>query len=494
MTLVLSLMLTFALAGSPTPREVLQGIDQQETLNLELEAHFDQVCSALKAGRHDLSGLVGPGVRFPIDEFVQVPSCSLRALSVGKVVDDTIALRVLWDLDGRDARGARRSVRAESDGEVVREGKGWKLSRLDTSNAHRVERDAPRFVERAAEAGLVLPQVVTPISPAAFLSSGLAIRDVDGDGIADVFVIDRQTLYLYRGKPGLHFAPPVAIARTGGDTILSGVSLGDLDGDGDPDLVLTTWRDRPVRLFRNEHGTFVEAGKVGRGGQHQGTVLSDLDGDGKLDLAVVSYPLGYAIPSSFLNADNGDPPELWLGNGDFTFHQLPLPARVAKHHWSFGGVAADFLHRGGMQLYVFNDYGVKDLYVLDRDGGVSEVSAQYGLNDPGGGMSADLGDVDNDDRVDLYVANMFSKAGTRIANGVGARVPEATRDLVSKFVRGNTLFLGQPDGGYADHAVDLEVHRGLWSFASLLADVDNDSRLEVLIANGFISGKKRKDL
>jgi hypothetical protein len=491
---VLSLLLTLSLAGTPTPREVMLGIDRQETLNLELEAHFDAICAALKSGRHDLSGLVAPEVRFPIDDFVQVPSCSLRALSVGKVVDGAVTLRVLWDLDGRDAAGHRRSVRAESDGQAVREGKGWKLTRLDTSNAHRVERDAPRFVERSAEVGLVLPELVTPVSPAAFLSSGLAVRDVDGDGIPDVFVIDRQTLYLFRGKPGLHFAPPVVVARTQGDAILSGVSLGDLDGDGDPDLVLTTWRDRPVRLFRNDHGTFVEAGKVGRGGQHQGTVLSDLDGDGTLDLAVVSYPLGYAIPSSFLNADNGDPPELWLGNGDFTFRRLPLPESVARHHWSFGGVAADLLHQGGMQLYVFNDYGVKDLYVVGRDGGVSEVSAQYGLNDPGGGMSVDLGDVDNDDRVDIYIANMFSKAGTRIANGVEGEVTAGTHALVSKFVRGNTLFLGQPDGGYADHAVDLEVHRGLWSFASLLADVDNDSRLEVLVANGFISGKKRKDL
>ncbi len=487
-------MISLALASAPTPQDVMRGIDQQEALNLKLEETFDAICSALKSGRHDLAPLVAAGVRFPIDDFVQVPSCSMRALSVGKVVDEAVTLRVLWDLDGRDAAGRRLSVRAESDGVATREGQAWKLTRLDTSNARRVERDTPRFVERSAEAGLVLPNTKTPQTPAAFLSSGLSVRDIDGDGLPDVFVIDGQTLYLYRGKPGLRFGPPTVIARAPGEATLSGVSLGDLDGDGDADLVLTTYRDRPVRLFRNDHGAFVEGPRLGRGGQHQGTVLSDLDGDGKLDVAVVSYPLGYAIPSSFLNADNGDPPELWLGNGNFTFRRLPLPAKVARHHWTFGGVAADLLHQGSMQLYLFNDYGVKDLYRMERDGGVSEVSAQYGLNDPGGGMSVDLGDLDNDDRVDIYIANMFSKAGTRIASGVTGTIKDDTHALVSKFVRGNTLFLAQPDGGYVDHAIDFGVHRGLWSFGSLMADVDNDARLDVLVSNGFISGKRRRDL
>ena len=238
---------------------------------------------------------------------------------------------------------------------------------------------------------------------------------------------------------------------------------------------------------------FTEVPKVGKGGQHQTAIPSDLDGDGKLDLAVVSYPLEGRVPSSYLQADNGEPPELWLGNGDFTFHRLELPKSVAQRHWSFGGVAADLLGTGRMQLYVVNDYGVKDLYVIDRDGGVTEGAGAAGLQDPGPGMSVDLGDVNQDGKVDVYVANMFSKAGTRIMNGAG-EMDSTTRQLMTKFVRGNTLFMSQPDGGYSDLAEGLEVHRALWSFASLLTDIDNDSHLEVLVANGFVSAPIRKDL
>ncbi len=480
------------LGGSP--KATLDALDAQERFNDELEQRFDAICGALKAGRRTLpADLAGPEVHFPVDEFVQIPSCSLRALSLGAVKDGELSARLLWDIDGRDATGKRISVRNESAGALKKVAGKWMLTKLDVTNPRKVVRPSARFVERAAEAGLVFPARNTMTAPAEFLSSGLSARDIDGDELPDVFAIDGPSLYLYRGRTGVAFAAPELLARAPKDKTLTNAALGDVDGDGDADLVVTTYRDEPLRLFRNDQGKFTEVPKVGKGGQHQTAIPSDLDGDGKLDLAVVSYPLEGRVPSSYLQADNGEPPELWLGNGDFTFRRLELPKSVAQRHWSFGGVAADLLGTGRMQLYVVNDYGVKDLYVIDRDGGVTEGANAAGLQDPGPGMSVDLGDVNQDGRVDVYVANMFSKAGTRIMNGAG-EMDSTTRQLMTKFVRGNTLFMSQPDGGYTDLAEGLEVHRALWSFASLLTDIDNDSHLEVLVANGFVSAPIRKDL
>jgi hypothetical protein len=485
------LALTLCLAASP--RAALDAVEKQEALNEELEVTFNAACSALKGGRRNLSpDLATADVTFPLDGVVQLTGCSLRALDVApSLTDGQLPITLLWDLDGRDVDGKRVSVRGESPASVTKSGKSWLLSRLDPTGFERLTRDAPRFVERAEAAGLVFPERKIDKRPAETLSGGLTVRDLDGDGLPDVIALDGPLAWLYRGRPGLTFAKPELLATAPGETIFTSAATGDLDGDGDPDLALTTYRDRPVRLFRNDSGKFTEQKPLGRGGLHQSAIASDLDGDGKLDLVLLGYPLANRIPTTYLDADNGEVPEFWLGNGDFTFRRLSPKPGVLKRHWSFSAMAADLLHDGRMSVYVVNDYGVKDLYVLSKDGGVEERSQAVGLKDPGPGMSLDLGDVDRDGTLDAYVSNMFSKAGTRVM--AHAAVDPAVKALIGKHVRGNSLFLAQPDGGFSEVAEAVGVNRGLWSFGSLLSDIDDDGRLEVLVANGFISAPNRHD-
>lgn len=485
------LALTLCLAASP--RAALDAVEKQEALNEELEVTFNAACSALKGGRRTLApDLATPDVAFPLDGVVQLINCSLRALDVApEAKDGQLPITLLWDLDGRDVDGRRISVRGESPAAMTKSGKSWLLSRLDPTGFERLTRDAPRFVERAEAAGLVLPERKQPKRQAETLTGGLTVRDLDADGLPDVIALDGPLAWLYRGRPGLTFAKPELIATAPAETIFTDAATGDFNGDGQPDLALTTYRDQPVRLFKNQSGKLVEQRPLGRGGRHQSAVPSDLDGDGKLDLVLLGYPLANRIPTTYLDADNGEVPEFWLGNGDFTFRRLSPKPGVLKRHWSFSAMAADLLRDGRMSVYVVNDYGVKDLYVISRDGGVEERSQAVGLKDPGPGMSLDLGDVDRDGTLDAYVSNMFSKAGTRVM--AHAAVDPAVKALIGKHVRGNSLFLAQPDGGFSEVAEAVGVNRGLWSFGSLLSDVDDDGRLEVLVANGFISAPNRHD-
>ncbi len=121
-----------------------------------------------------------------------------------------------------------------------------------------------------------------------------------------------------------------------------------------------------------------------------------------------------------------------------------------------------------------------------------DAARERGLDDPGNGMSAEVGDLDGDGRLDVYVANMFSKAGTRVVQGSGAK--GVVRERLEKFAKGNTLYLAQPDGGFTESAEALGVNRGYWAFGSVLFDYDDDGRLDVAVADGYFSHPNRKDL
>lgn len=469
-------------------------VNKQEDFNDLLEEHFNAVCGALKGGRRALGEpLVAAGVQFPVAELVSVDTCSIRALKIEKArKDGARPVRLLWEIDGRDAAGQYITVRGESPAAVAGKGRAWRLSEADTRAHTRLAFPQRRFEERAAEAGLVMPQRTVPRYGADSMVGGLSVRDLDGDGHLEVISLDGPSAFVFRGKPGLAWSPPELLASAPKGGIFTSSAVGDVDGDGDPDVVLTMYPNHPARLFKNEQGKLVEAGRLGKGGLHQSGLLSDLNGDGRLDLAILHYPLNDRVPSSFIETENGGEPEVWLGNGDFTFQKLAWPKKVAKKRWMLAGLAADLLGTGGMQLYLANDYGSNDLYAFSPDGGVSEQARAMGLDDPGNGMSADVGDVDADGRLDLYVANMFSKAGTRVI--AGSTVKGRPRQEIEKFAQGNTLYVALPDGGFAERGLELGVNRGLWAFASLLADVDDDGRLDALVANGFLSHPNRKDL
>ena len=93
------LALTLVVLAQWSP--MLDRVDQQEALNDLLEDHFDAVCGGLKAGQRGQ-----PGPR--LEHIVWATSCSLRALKLeGK--GSARSVRFVWEVDGRDARGARVS-------------------------------------------------------------------------------------------------------------------------------------------------------------------------------------------------------------------------------------------------------------------------------------------------------------------------------------------------------------------------------------------------
>ncbi|MBL8952611.1 MAG: VCBS repeat-containing protein [Myxococcaceae bacterium] len=469
-------------------------LDDIELLNDSLEDRFDAICSALKGGARTVpDSLAAPGAHPVPKQLVWVTSCSLRALKLDDRGVTSRAVHLLWELEGRDANGGRAIERGEADGRVKKLPGGWRLEEYVPAWSHTVQRDQPRYLEVGALTGLVLPPRQGPPSATHLMASGLAVRDFDGDGRLDFAAIDGTLAHLFRnvagGERGYHFERSVLAAAPKGSTATA-VVAGDFDNDGDADLVVLFFQKAAPLVLKNEGGQLTPAGSLDRGGRLHSALASDLDGDGNLDLAIVSYPFGSGVPSNMLEAKNGEPVRLYKGDGRLGFKAWPVPG--APKRWGLAAQSADLLGLGRPQLYVANDFGSNDLFVFDADGGIRNVAKAMGLDDPGNGMSADVADLDSDGRLDLYVANMFSKAGTRV---VGNYTGDAKRKAVlEKFSRGNTVYVAQPDGGFTERAVQLGVNRGLWAFGSVMYDADDDGRLEVAVANGYYSDPRRKDL
>ena len=261
------------------PSSMLEKVDRQEDLNDLLEDHFDSVCSALKSGRRILAPLTDEAAHPKLEEIVWASACSLRALKL-EGTGKRRTVRLLWEVEGRDASGARLSERGEADGSVRLEKGKWRLESFRDATRQTVRRAAPRFTERAQELGLVLPPRKEEQSMAEMQSGGLTVRDFDGDGKPDVLALDGRRAYLLR-QSGNAFVRELLLEAPKGKVLTSAVA-GDFDEDGDPDLVLTAFRDVPSWVFRNDKGKLVEAGRLLPSGRLHSGVASDFDSDGHI--------------------------------------------------------------------------------------------------------------------------------------------------------------------------------------------------------------------
>jgi hypothetical protein len=91
--------------------------------------------------------------------------------------------------------------------------------------------------------------------------------------------------------------------------------------------------------------------------------------------------------------------------------------------------------------------------------------------------------------MDLYVGNMFSSAGNRVAYQRQYRpnLDPTAQQAFRRHARGNTLFENRGDGTFRDVTLPTRVNMGRWSWSSNFADINNDSREDLLVANGMVT-------
>ncbi|MGA2863269.1 MAG: FG-GAP-like repeat-containing protein [Verrucomicrobiota bacterium] len=270
---------------------------------------------------------------------------------------------------------------------------------------------------------------------------GVVTGDFNHDGKTDLAVANYSggssgTVSILLGNGDGTFQPAVNYPVGHGPLH---VAVGDVNGDGKPDLVVANYYDDNVSvLFGNGDGTFAPAVSVAAGYQPRAVVLADLNKDGKLDLAV------------FNGGDNTV--SVMFGNGDGSFQpRINYPTSTSD---GVEMAAADVDGDGWPDLVVngYNNGAVNVL--LNRGDGTLLSPSVYSLGARLVGLA--IADFNNDGRLDLAVA---SDNG----NFVSVLLGNDTQPLPSDAATGLRITAGRGDllnGSQSDY----------WSFDALAGD------------------------
>ncbi len=371
------------------------------------------------------------------------------------------------------------------------------------------------FTDRAKEYGIDFVHfngMSGELYIAEILGGGAAFVDYDNDGDLDIYLIQGHMLgkgktlkdalvpppagqplsdRLYRndlviqqdGRRTLRFTDVTQAAKIDSTGYGMGVAVGDYDNDGWADLYVTNFGSDQL-WHNNGDGTFSNAtAKAGLGDPGWGVSAAfyDVDHDGDLDLYVGHYvqfstdknvachapnsARDYCAPQSY----DSLPDRLYRNRGDGTFENVAKKSGITREFGpALGVIAADFNGDGWGDIYGANDGAANQLWINQGDGTFKDEALLAGVavNMEGaaeGSMGVDAGDFDGDGDEDLFMTHLQNET--------------------------NTIYVNDGQGWFEDRTLATGLgapSKAFTSFGTAWIDYNNDSWLELFIANGDV--------
>ena len=336
---------------------------------------------------------------------------------------------------------------------------------------------------------------------------GVAIGDINGDTLADIyFSANMGPNKLYLNKGNFKFEDISKEAGVEGTKAWStGVTMADVNSDGHLDIYVCNSGDvngdnKTNELFINDGtGKFTEEAAtygLDDNGYSTHAVFFDFDKDGDLDMYLLNN--SYQAIGSFNLRDNKrnvrdtEGGDKLFRNDKNTFTDISEEAGIYGSVIGFGlGITVgDINDDHWPDIYVSNDFFERDyIYINNQDGTFSEDLEDRMTSISAASMGADMADINNDGRPDIFVTEMLPGTDERLKT-------KTTFDDWDRykynFANGyyhqynrNMLQMGEADHSFTETGRQMGVHATDWSWGALIADFDNDGWKDLFIANGI---------
>lgn len=352
---------------------------------------------------------------------------------------------------------------------------------------------------------------------------GVAIGDINNDGLSDVYFtsnLGANKLYLNKGNFKFEDISKKAGVE-GTKTWSTGVVMVDLNADGLLDIYVcnagnSLGNQQKNELFiNNGNNTFTEKAdqyNLADTGITTHAAFFDYDKDGDLDVYILNNSF---IPVSSLNYSNKrdlrdkdwDVAEILKGGGDKLmrndngkFVDVSEKSGIYGSLIGFGlGVTVGDVN-GDLypDIYISNDFYERDyLYINNKNGTFTEQIQGWTAHISQSSMGADMADVNNDGKADIFVTDMLPEPDERLKTTTNFEnydlfIRKVNLGFYNQYMQ-NTLQINNGDNQFLEIANHAGVAKTDWSWGALLFDMDNDGYKDIYVCNGIYNDLTNQD-